>query len=159
EQMLEQVQKGEVEAILVWKLDRLSRQPGQFEKVIDTCQATGTKILSCNDPSDITSPTGLAFMRIGIALAAMRSETKSLRVKNGLAAEAKNGKPHHGGLRRYGYTRDFKIIPPEAEVIKEASWRVLAGQKIEGIVEDFHSRQIRSSTGRFFTSITLPKLL
>src|SRR5262249_9640134 len=50
ERMLDQVQKGEVDAILVWKLDRLSRQPGQFEKVIDTCQATGTKILSCNDP-------------------------------------------------------------------------------------------------------------
>lgn len=42
ERMLDDVRAGRIDRVLVWKLDRLSRQPGQFEAVIDACEQVAT---------------------------------------------------------------------------------------------------------------------
>jgi DNA invertase Pin-like site-specific DNA recombinase len=67
ERMLRDLEARRIGGVLVWKLDRLSRQPGQFEAVISACQRLGARVLSIHESADMTSPAGLAMLRVGMA--------------------------------------------------------------------------------------------
>ena len=47
ERMLEDIEARRIDGVLVWKLDRLSRQPGQFEAVVSTCERVGPDFTLC----------------------------------------------------------------------------------------------------------------
>ncbi len=52
EHMLEAVSTGEVDGVLVWKLDRLMRRPAEFERFWTTCERRGAFLASVTEPID-----------------------------------------------------------------------------------------------------------
>ena len=131
--MLDDLERGAIEAVLVWKLDRLSRQPGQFEAVVSACERLGARVFSVHEAADMTSPAGLAMMRVGMAFAAMESQTTSLRTRRAKAEAADAGRPNGGGLRPFGLDRTkTTIVEHEAALIREAARRVIGGEGLGG---------------------------
>lgn len=160
QRMLDDVGAGRVEAVVVWKLDRLSRQPGQFEAVVSACERAGARIVSVHESADMTSPAGLAMMRVGMAFAALESETISLRTRRAKAEAAEQGEPNGGGLRPYGLTQDKRsIVEPEAALIREAAARVLAGEGVTTIAKDWSRRGVKTSRGNEWAVTALTRML
>lgn len=160
ERMLVDLQAGRFSAIVVWKLDRLSRQPGQFESVVEACERVGARVVSVHEGADMTSPAGLAMMRIGLAFANLESQTISLRVRRAKAELADAGIPNGGGLRPFGHTKNRRqLVAGEADLVREAAQRVLAGHSLTEIARDWGRREIRTTRGNDFQVTTLKRLL
>lgn len=136
-----------VDALIVWKLDRLTRRGvvgvAQFLRVLED---TGAELVSVQEPFiDTTSPIGKGVLGLMASMAEQESENTSIRTKRTHLEAAKNGKMHTGGNRQYGYTKDGKVDPDEAAVILEAVDRVLTGESLRSIATDFNARGIRTS--------------
>lgn len=160
DRMLGDLESGRIGTVLVWKLDRLTRQPGQFERVVEVCERVGARIHSVHDPADMTTPSGLAMLRVGMAFANMESQGMSLRIRAAKMEAAKNGKPNGGGLRPFGFTKDkMGIVPDEAELIREAARRILAGEGTVRICKDWAERGVKTSRGNEFEPSHLKKML
>ncbi|MFE6494136.1 recombinase family protein [Streptomyces sp. NPDC057748] len=54
----------EVDAIVFYKLDRLSRSTLAFAELMDTCKAANVALVSCTEPLDLSTPMGVAMAEI-----------------------------------------------------------------------------------------------
>jgi DNA invertase Pin-like site-specific DNA recombinase len=160
ERMIDDLEGGVIQAVLVWKLDRLSRQPGQFESVVRACERTGARIVSINESADMTSPSGLAMMRVGMAFAAMESQNISLRVKRAKQEQAREGKPHGGGIRPFGLSLDRRsIIDVEAEAVRQAAEDVINGATLTSVANDWNERGLLTTKGNAWTVTAVRRLI
>jgi site-specific DNA recombinase len=160
ERMLGDLEAGRIEAVVVWKLDRLTRQPGQFERVVEVCERVGARIHSVHESADMTSPAGLAMLRVGMAFAHMESQTMSLRLRRQRLEAAQNGDPNLGGLRPFGFEADKRHIrEDEAALVQEAARRVLAGEALMSICRDWDERGIVTTRGNRWQVTALRRML
>lgn len=160
EEMVDDLTTGAISAVVVWKLDRLSRQPGQFEAVVQACELAGARLISVNESADMTSPAGLAMMRVGMAFAAMESQNISLRVKRAKLEQARNGLPHGGGIRPFGLTLDrLSIVDDEASLIREAAQLVLDGETLTTIARAWNEAGVTTTKGNRWAVTTVRRLL
>jgi len=160
ERMLVDLEGRRFDGIVVWKLDRLSRQPGQFEAIVGACERLGARVVSVNETADMTSPMGLAMMRIALTFANLESSTTSLRTRRAKAAMADAGRPNGGGLRPFGLDRTkTAIVEEEAALIHEAAGRVIAGEAVGSIARDWQGRGVVSSVGKPWTVTALKRML
>ena len=97
-------------------------------KLINGRRAT---LLAVRDSIDTTIANGVLILRNLIAIAEYESASISDRTRSAKAASARNGMPNPGGMRAFGYTPDkLQLVPHEADAIKEAAGRLLAGQSL-----------------------------
>jgi len=160
QEMVDDLTTGTIGAVVVWKLDRLSRQPGQFESVVRACELVGARIVSVNESADMTSPAGLAMMRVGMAFAAMESQNISLRVKRAKLEQARNGEPHGGGIRPFGLTLDRRaIVEDEAALIRAAAEAVLDGETMSSVARAWNDAGVTTTKGNRWSVTTVRRLL
>lgn len=133
------------DAIVCYKLDRLLRHPKEAERLLDLADRRGIAIVSLNDPGiDLQTPTGRAHFRMNIVWAKLETETMSLRIRRKMREIAESGRPG-GGIRAFGLTPDWtSIIPEEAALVREAADRILSGESVSAIVNDWHRREIHT---------------
>lgn len=151
ERMLADLGDGvRVDAVLCFKLDRLLRQPKEAEQIIELADRVGFGIVSLADPGiDLATPTGRAMFRMTITWAKLETETMSLRIRRKARAIAEEGRPN-GGIRSFGLEAYDKrkgpprLVPEEAQLIREAAERLLAGESLHAVVVDWNARGVRT---------------
>ncbi len=100
------------------------------------------------------------MFRIAGALARRESEHKAERLMLWNDQRVKDGMPHAGGTRPFGFQRNgTDHDPTEAELVREAAERVLGGESMGAIVHDWHDRKITTPTGKPFHTTTLRRVL
>lgn len=99
--LLERVESGESDGIVVWPTDRLFRQPRDLEKLIELGER-GFKVCSAHDKRDLANPDDRFIMRIEVAHAARSSDDTSRRFKRRFATFREQGRPT-GGPRTFGF--------------------------------------------------------
>ena len=121
--LLEDIKAGLVDAVIVYVLDRLHRQPRELEEFFEVCDAAGiTALASVTGDVDLANADGRFMARILGAVARKESDDKSRRIKRKHEELAKAGKVSGGGTRPYGYEADrMTIRKDEAAVIREAA--------------------------------------
>lgn len=150
---------GRVDGVLVWKLDRLVRRPSDFERFWIRCENAGVFLASATEPIDSTTEMGLAVIRILVNFANVESTSFSLRMKARLAEKARSG-VKLGNARTFGYTDDGRaLITEEADLVREAADRVLAGDTVKDIASDWRRRNVLTARGKPWPSYSLAKLL
>ena len=158
--MLDDIEAGAVEAVVVYHADRLHRHPRELEDFIDLCQRTKTKLATVSGDLDLSTHEGQLLARITGAVARKESDDKSRRIRRKHEELAAAGKPSGGGTRPYGYETDKRTIrPDEAEVIRDSARRVIAGDSLRSICIDLNERGIATVTGKHWTSQTLRRML
>ena len=160
EQLLVDLGAGTVDGVLVWKLDRLVRHPAEFERFWEICEQRSAILASVHEPVDTSSELGLVIVRVLVAFARLESATISLRQKSKAAELAKAGRPHMGGRRAFGYTRDWRDHEPtEAGLIRDAARRILAGESVNGIAKAWNEQGVRSPAGNPWRTSSVARLL
>jgi len=135
EQMVADLADGVRDAVIVYNLDRLTRQPIQLEQFVVTCQAAGVaQLATVTADIDLGNDDGLFMARIFAAFAAKESGRRSARVLRKMEANAEAGLPHGGFRRPFGYDDDkVTVRESEAQVIRETVARYLAGESVRSL--------------------------
>jgi site-specific DNA recombinase len=146
--LLNDISEGLLEAVIVWDLDRLHRRPVELEEFLDLADRYKVGLASVGGDVDLGTPQGRMVARIKGAVARQEIEQISRRLKRKQLELAQAGKVSNGGIRPFGYTRDrMNVIHEEAEIIREAAKRVLAGESLGGIAADLTARGVATVQG------------
>ncbi|QAY17252.1 serine integrase [Streptomyces phage Leviticus] len=136
--VLDMVRAGEVDYVIAYHMDRMTRSMTDLEELIVLCEEHGVGIATAVGEIDLTSDMGRMVARILAAVARAEVERKSARQKLANAQRAAEGKPHSGGQRPFGYARDhMTVVEDEAVLIKTGAERALAGEPLISISKDW----------------------
>lgn len=126
---------GQIDVIVFAKLDRLTRSVIDFRAFADEADQHKAALVSVAESLDLTTAAGKFVATILAAFAEMEAATIAERTKAGMLATRKLGR-WAGGQVPFGYRavdnpngpgRVLEIHPGEAQVIREAASRLLAG--------------------------------
>jgi DNA invertase Pin-like site-specific DNA recombinase len=161
ERMLADIAEGSRDAVLVYNLDRLTRQPIELEEFARVCDGAGLSMVrTVTSDFDISSDDGLFMARMMAAFAAKESGRKSARMKRKAQQKAEQGLPHVTAQRPFGYSRDgMHIDQAEAAVIVEVVDRYLAGESLRSLATWMDQQGIRTVKGGPWRTPTLRALL
>jgi DNA invertase Pin-like site-specific DNA recombinase len=159
--MLDDIRAGAIDAVIVWHLDRLHRNPKELEEFFEVCDAAGLRALaSVTGDTDLGTDDGRFVARIMGAVARKESDDKSRRLIRKHQELAQAGKPTKGGNRPFGYRDDFVTVEPtESAAVREAVERILAGDSLRAVAADWNARGLRSVTDREWTPTVLRGML
>lgn len=161
ERLLDDVKNGRVGAIVAYHNDRLLRSPRELEDFIDVVEMVGAEVATViGGEYDLATGTGKMSARIVGAVARAESDRLKERIRRKHLELAQAGKDSGGGHRPFGFERDrVTIVEVEAELIREAAARVLAGGSVRGVCADWTEHGVLSSTGRPWTPHVIRRML
>lgn len=149
------IERGQADAIVVFRLDRFSRSVDEFWTALQAIQNAGGHFVSATEEYDTSSKLAKALLYLTATFAEMESDMKSERAKPMHANQQRKGFVP-SGPRPYGYDkinskeRDGKgaqliVNEKEAELIRMAAAHVIAGGSIRGFINTFQPQSSQSS--------------
>ncbi len=149
ERMLEALDAGRLDALLVWDVDRLTRTPVELERIIEIAERKGIQLASVGGDIDLATVQGRLTARIKGSVARSEVEQQSRRIKRAFDARAAEGKPH--GKVPFGWNRvagQDVLQPDEAAVIRRIASGIIAGESLGSITSDLNRQGLPSPRGR-----------
>jgi site-specific DNA recombinase len=162
ERMLADMQDGSVDAVLVYNLDRLTRQPKEFERFNDIAAAVGmTNVRFVTGDMEFGTDDGLFVGRLLAAMAAKESATKSRRIKRKNDERAAEGLPNGGGnCRPFGFAADrVTHDKAEAKIVRQVAARLVAGESLRSLTTWLNQTGVPTTSGGEWQSSRLRLLI
>lgn len=172
ERLLERVESGESDGIVVWHTDRLLRQPRDLERLIDLGEK-GFTVGSAHGARDLASPEDRFILRIEVAQAAKESDDKSRRVRRRFETLRANGQKT-GGPRLFGFPGFVVLskreterlaeqgearpvvsagrVEAERQALRDGSAALLEGASYMEIARDWNEQGLRTAWGKTWVS-------
>jgi len=147
-QMIKDAREGRFCAVLVYALDRFSRDKYDSARYKHELRACGVRVVSATEP--ITdNPSGILVESVFEGLAQYYSAELSQKIRRGYEDNAK--KCLACGSVPFGFRRGkdgrYEIHPEEAEVVREIFQRVSSGETYADICRDLNARGIKTKHG------------
>lgn len=122
QEMMSKIRTGVFTHLLVWKIDRISRNLLDFASMYDELKRLGIIFISKNEQFDTSTAIGEAMLKIILVFAELERNMTSERVTATMISRANNGL-WNGGRIPYGYnynleTHEFSINPEESKIVK-----------------------------------------
>ena len=141
--------KGEIEVLYIWKIDRLSRNLGDYYGIKVALDRYGVKIISVTEPID-DDPVGRFLEAILAAAAQFDNEIRAIRTVSGMRARVmQGGWPHAAPI---GYIKRNKRVVPDpkfAPIITDILITFSKGGYNQTNIADYaFERGVKTKTGR-----------
>ncbi|MEU8615279.1 recombinase family protein [Actinoplanes sp. NPDC048791] len=148
ERLLASVERGDVDAIAAWALDRLVRRLTDLERLVDLCdQHEVTIMLARGSDLDLSTPSGRLVARLLGAVSRHEVDAKSDRQRREARQRAERGAPA-GGRRAFGYSRNgAEVDEREAPAVRQAYESLLGGRTLSGIAADLNAAGYSTTMG------------
>jgi DNA invertase Pin-like site-specific DNA recombinase len=169
--LLGDIEKGKIDLVVVYKVDRLTRSLADFAKIVDVFDAAGVSFVSVTQQFNTSTSMGRLTLNMLLSFAQFEREVTSERIRDKIAASKKKGM-WMGGLAPLGYdVRDKKLVvnKTEAEIVRTLFRLYLEHGTVKKLVEESGrlglstKRRIRSNGqstgGQSFTRGHLYQLL
>lgn len=159
--MLDDIESGLMDGVVVWHQDRLVRHPKELEEFFEICDAAGMReMATVTGDIDLGTDDGRFHARILGAVARKESDDKSRRIRRKMEELAKEGRGKGGGTRPFGFDEDrVTLNKTEAKLIKQAAVRVLAGETLRGICRDWSKKGIPTVSGAAWNPVVVKRIL
>ena len=162
QQMMQDVKSGLLNVVMVYKLDRISRNVQEFSAMYEVFQQHNVSFISVKESFDTTTPMGRTVMYILAAFAQLERENTSERVTDNMLALGAAGK-WTGGKLPSGMTSVRRTIGDKEHsylmVDQSSIWRpkllyqlILEGYTITKIERYCRDHGITSQTGKFLNT-------
>jgi len=155
QQLIRDVESGQITRVVVYKLDRLSRSQLDTLYLIERVfLAHGSDFVSLSESFDTGTPFGRAMIGILAVFAQLEREQIKERMTMGREARAKEGKFHGGAHIPIGYDYvdgELVVNPPEAMQVREVYRQYLSGTPIRQIQADLIRRGLTHHCGAWNT--------
>lgn len=89
QRLLEDIRSGAADVLIVYQLDRLSRDVRDFANIYATLEEHRVKFVSIKENIDTSTPIGRAMMYVTVVFAQMERETIAARVTDNMIGLAK----------------------------------------------------------------------
>jgi site-specific DNA recombinase len=146
QQLLTEVRAGQVDVIVVYKVDRLTRSLADFAKLVELFNQHAVSFVSVTQSFNTTSSMGRLTLNVLLSFAQFEREVIGERVRDKIAASKAKGL-WVGGSIPLGYATKNKkliVIPEEAETVLLIFQRYLDLGSVRDLVEDLDNRGIRT---------------
>lgn len=168
--LMEDIGDGLVDALIVYQLDRISRNVKDFSNIYSVLEQKGVMFISIKENIDTATPIGKAMMYVTMVFAQMERETIAARVDDNMRGLAKKGL-WAGGKPPCGYTskrieidgKKHVAIFPDPEGVKYVNWifdMFLENNcSLNSIEAFFKKKRVRTLSGAFFSTSQIHRLL
>lgn len=143
ERVLRMVEAGEVDLIVAWHLDRMTRNMTDLERLILLAEERSVGIKTYTGDMDLSSDTGRMVARILAAVARAEVERKAARQKRANLSRREEGQPWKSGWRAFGYTLTGEVVEAEAALIRSGVETLLSGGTLKGIARTWEASGIK----------------
>lgn len=140
--VLEAIERGEVDVVVAWHLDRMTRSMLDLEHLILLADAHEVGVATAVGDIDLTTDVGRMVARIIAAVARAEVERKSARQKLANRQRAASGQSFMSGPRPFGYEEDrLTVREDEAAAFRKAVDMVLDGTPLAEIAQWLREQQ------------------
>lgn len=174
QQMLQAARNHEISAIVVYRLDRISRNISDFSALIEELSRLNVAFISIREQFDTGSPMGRAMMYIASVFSQLERETIAERIRDNMHELAKTGR-WLGGNTPTGYASEsvqtvtvdgkarkackLRLIPEEAGLVKKIFALYAESDSLSKTEAELRRQNIKTKTGRDFTRFAVKNIL
>lgn len=175
QQMMKLCREKKIRAVVCYRLDRISRNTGDFIKLFDELNHLNIDFLSVRDHFDTSGPMGRAMIFISSIFAQLERETIAERIRDNMYELAKDGR-WLGGTTPIGYrstetigsytfdgrerkAHKLEIILEEAEIVRLLFRKFLEFNSLTKLDEFCINQNIRTRNGKQYSRNTLKPIL
>lgn len=156
QQMMARIRSGEFSHLLVWKIDRISRNLIDFAEMYQELKDLGVTFVSKNEQFDTSTAIGEAMLKIILVFAELERKMTAERVTAVMLSRAESGK-YNGGRIPYGYAYDkstatFTLVEDEAKIIHEIFDRYGRLDTTQTLSRDLNARGLKTRYGAWNTT-------
>ena len=161
--MMKMVRIGLFSHVLVWKLDRISRNLLDFATMYDEFKRLGVTFISKNEQFDTSTAMGEAMLKIILVFAELERKMTSERVTATMISRAASGK-WNGGRIPYGYSynpeeRTFSVNPDEQKVALLMCDLYESSNSLIYVSRKLNESGYRSRAGNLWSPVQVHKIL
>ena len=161
--MMTRIHQGEFSHILVWKIDRISRNLLDFATMYEECKKLGVTFVSKNEQFDTSTAMGEAMLKIILVFAELERNMTSERVSATMNARAANSQ-WNGGRVPFGYSYDpdtkiFQIREDEAAIVHRIYDTYERLKSLQWTCSELNNAGIRTRRGCTWTATTCQIIL
>lgn len=160
QQLLHDMQYEQFDAVLVWKISRLSRSLYDTLNLLRKFEEYNVKFISYSENFDTSTPMGRLVLQIMAGIAEMERNTLSDNVKLGMRQKAMEG-GWNGGVV-LGYDSDDKnliINEKEAEIVKLIFTEYAKGKGLKAVANQLNKAGYTTKKGRLFSINGIAQIL
>ncbi len=146
QRLLEDIQAGKVDCVVIYKLDRLSRSLLDFARIMDVFDQHNVSFVSVTQQLNTASSMGRLMLNILLSFAQFEREIIGERIRDKIAAQRRKGK-WAGGIPVLGYDVDrsgpspkLVINATEAARVREIFALYLKHESLLPVVEELAQR-------------------
>ena len=174
QKMMADVRKHKFKAIVVYRLDRISRNISDFAGLTDELNKLGVSFVSIREQFDTSSSMGRAMMFIISVFSQLERETIAERIRDNMHELAKTGRWLGGntplGLQSEAVSKvtidgkarkSFKLVPvaEEADIPKMIFDLYTETDSLTAVEAELLRRRIKTKQGKDFTRFAIKAIL
>ena len=155
--LLDLVDRGRIDIIVVYKVDRLTRSLADFAKLVERFDARQVSFVSVTQSFNTTSSMGRLTLNMLLSFAQFEREVTGERIRDKIAASKKRG-IWVGGTVPLGYRvidRHLIVDEQEAETVRLVFDRYLACGSLFRLLIDLRERGVTTRTRPLATGKTI----
>ena len=144
--LLADIEAGQIDVIVVYKVDRLTRALSDFAKLVEVFDRRGVSFVSITQQFNTTTSMGRLTLNVLLSFAQFEREVIGERVRDKIAASKKKGM-WMGGMPPLGYdVKDRKLVvnDDEARTVVDIYRRYLALKSVHALMDELAGAGIRS---------------
>ena len=161
QRMIKDSAKHGFDLIIVWKLDRFSRNRHDSAIYKAMLKKNGVRVVSATEAIS-EGAEGILLESLLEGLAEYYSADLAEKITRGMTENALKCK-YNGSVVPYGYVIDaeknYQIDPAVVPIVIDIFNRYAAGESITNIINDFNGRGVRYSKGKPFTKSSMNRML
>lgn len=119
--LLNEIDQGRVDMVVVYKIDRLTRSLADFAKLVERLEAAGASFVSVTQQFNTSTSMGRLTLNVLLSFAQFEREVTAERIRDKIAASKKKGM-WMGGLVPLGYEKGddgLVINQTEAGIVRD----------------------------------------
>ena len=150
--LMADIHDAKISAVVVYKVDRLTRSLADFAKIIEQFDKHGASFVSVTQQFNTTTSMGRLTLNVLLSFAQFEREVTGERIRDKITASKKKGM-WMGGTVPLGYAAcDHKLVLNETEAsrVRTIFSEFVRVGSVQGLQEWLRSHDIRSRNGNHF---------
>jgi site-specific DNA recombinase len=153
QRLLADIETGKIDAVVVYKIDRLSRSLRDFGRLIETFEQNAVAFVSVTQRFDTSSSMGKLTLNVLMSFAEFEREVTRERILDKVAAAKRRGR-HCGGAPVLGFAvldKRLVVVPEEAALVRRIFERFVALRSTTRLAEELNEAGCRTKSWQTVT--------
>ncbi|MBZ2406159.1 recombinase family protein [Liquorilactobacillus hordei] len=165
QQLLADVQAGEIDAVICWNISRIARNVANLLEIVDIFESNDVSFISINEKMDTQTPAGRLMLQIMASMGEYERNNIAENVYMGSRRRAVEGWNNSGLVLGYDNVTDkdgnhtLQINSDEASIIKHIFDLAALGKGLRAIANELNKMGVCTKRGNSFSTAAVKVIL